>query len=69
MDVAFSGYMLLVILFISSIFAVGMSNLIAAESVVFDVYNATVIFMLFNDIFYSSVALADVSQIFKKILI
>ena len=54
--VAFLGFMFLIILFISSIFAAGMSNLVDGESMLFfDVYNTTVIFILFNDIFYSSV--------------
>ena len=44
--VVYLGFMFLIILFISSIFAVGMSNPIAGESyVVFDAYNATVIFI------------------------
>ena len=63
--VAFLGFMFLIILFISSIFAAGMSNLVDGESMLFfDVYNTTVIFILLNDIFYSSVVLIRIVWVF-----
>ena len=59
--VAFLGFMFLIILFISSIFAVGMSNLVDGESMWFLMFIILLIFVLFNDIFYSTVVLIRIT--------